>query len=168
MKGKSMKNILFLFTILIAAARLQAQVDVPEHTKPKELEETVYGLGVSGGLVSGFGLSFRHHFPAEISYQLVGGIIKVDRKLSYNFGGVLQYNLMRGERVRFYACGGLGYFYSGEEKNDLTAPLRAGVGIGIEQARFEAFALSGEFMFTFFSDGSILPLPQVSAHYYFF
>jgi len=152
---------------LIASSAI-AQVDVPTQERSKELGETVFGLGVSAGFLSGFGMSFRYHTSTAFSYQVVGGIIKADSRLNYDIGCLLQYNLVRGAKVRFYACGGAGYFYSGETENELAGPFRAGAGIGIEQARVEAFNFSAEFIFTFFSDGAVIPLPQVSAHYYFF
>jgi hypothetical protein len=163
-----MKSLIIVFCFFLIASSAVAQVDVPTQERSKELGETVFGLGVSAGFLSGFGLSFRYHTSTAFSYQVVGGIIKADSRLSYDLGGLLQYNLVRGEKIRFYACGGAGYFYSGENENELEGPFRSGVGIGIEQARVEAFNFSAEFVFTFFSDGTVIPLPQVGAHYYFF
>lgn len=165
---KIMKSFIIVVCIALLSCSSYAQVDIPTQERSKELGETVFGLGVSAGFLSGFGLSFRYHSATAFSYQAVGGIIKADRRLSYNLGGTLQYNLVRGEKIRFYTCGGVGYFYSGENENELAGPFRAGVGIGIEQARVEAFNFSAEFVFTFFSDGTVIPLPQVGAHYYFF
>ena len=93
----------------------------------------------------------------------------MDTKLHYDIGGQVQYDLVRGETTRFYACGGMGYFYSGESgHNDLNGPFRLGAGIGGEKGRLESFSFSGELMFTYFNDGTVLPLPQLSAHYYFY
>ena len=155
--------------IIVIDIPVHAQVNVPVQEKPKELGQAVFGLGLSAGYVSGFGLSFRHHLPSVISYQIVAGIIKIDTKLHYNIGGEMQFDLVRGETTRFFVCGGMGYFHSGESgNNDLDGPFRVGLGIGGEVVRAESFSLAGELMFSYFSDGTVLPLPQVSAHYYFF
>ncbi|HZY09927.1 MAG TPA: hypothetical protein VFF29_02130 [Bacteroidota bacterium] len=164
-----MKIIIIILSTFLFAVNSRAQVGVPTQEHSTELERAVYGLGVSAGYVSGFGLSFRHHLSSPFSYQIVGGIIKIDKALHYNLGSVIEYDLVRGETTRFYTCGGAGYFYSGESGgNDLDGPFRFGVGIGIEKSRLEALSISGEFMFTFFSDGTVLPLPQISFHYYFY
>ena len=162
--ARGLLTMLFLYTI-----PLYAQVNVPSQDRPKELGQSVFGLGLSGGLVSGIGLSFRHHLPSVLSYQVVGGIIKVDTKLHYDVGTEIQFDLTRGESTRFFACGGIGYFFSGESgNNELDGPLRMGIGIGGEVMRVESFSFSGELMFSYFSDGTVLPLPQVGAHYYFY
>jgi hypothetical protein len=169
MKGPSMKYMVLVIVLLCSLQSAEAQVGVPNQDRPKELEQAVFGLGFATGYVSGFGLSFRHHLAAPFSYQLVGGIIKIDEKLYYNIGSELQYDLSRGETTRFYACGGMGYFYSGESgNNDLDGPFRAGLGIGVEKSRIEAFSFSADLMFSYFSDGTVLPLPQVGVHYYFY
>jgi hypothetical protein len=129
----------------------------------------VYGLGLALGAASGVGLSFRQHFPGYVSYSLIGGIIKVDNETSYDFGGELQYDFIRGQWVRFFAAAAAGYYYTGGKRgNDLEAPGRIGMGIGGEVPVQGGFHVSGELLFTFFSDGNVLPLPQVSIHYYFY
>ena len=154
---------------MVINAQGSAQVEVPNQNKPKELGQSVFGLGLSAGYVSGFGLSFRHHLPSVLSYQIIGGIIKIDTKLHYNIGSEIQFDLARGETSRFFVCGGMGYFYSGESgHNNLDGPFRLGLGIGGETTKSESFSLAGELMFSYFSDGTVLPLPQVSAHYYFY
>ena len=164
-----MRSYVVLLVLLLFVHSGRSQVIIPNPDQPKELGKTVFGLGLSAGVVSGFGLSFRHHFPSEISYQVVAGIIKVDTKLHYNIGGEAQYDLARGSVTRFFAVAALGYFYSGESgHNDLHGPFRAGIGLGGEWGQIEPLHLSGELLFTYFSDGTVLPLPQVSAHYYFF
>jgi len=158
-----------LSALLLSTLPLRAQVNVPSQDRPKELGQSVFGLGLTGGLVSGIGLSFRHHLPSVFSYQVAGGIIKVDTKLHYDVGTEIQVDLTRGEKTRFFVCGGVGYFYSGESgHNDLDGPFRAGIGIGSEVMRVEAFSFNGELMFSYFSDGTVLPLPQVGCHYYFY
>ena len=49
----------------------------------------------------------------------------------------------------------------------MTAPTRGGVGIGGEWVMSGGLHFLAEGMFTFFSDGTILPLPQVGIYYYF-
>lgn len=165
-----MKLITVLLASFLCLYTAAGQVDGSSSgTRPLSLGRNVYGLGLSGGLVSGFGLSFRHHLPSTFSYQVVGGIIKGGQDLSYNIAGEIQADIMRGEQNRFYACGGMGYFFVGDTSvNNLSAPVRFGVGVGNEWSNVAQFHVAAEVMLTFFNDGIIIPLPQLSAHYYFF
>ncbi|HUI09754.1 MAG TPA: hypothetical protein VL221_05455 [Bacteroidota bacterium] len=145
------------------------QAVLPERGRDGGLRENVYGLGLAVGAASGIGLSFRHHLPGYFSYQLIGGIIKVDNRTSYAFGGEFQYDFIRGSGVRFFAAGALGYYYAGKGGgNEIDAPGRVGAGIGAEVPVQGGFHFSGELLFTYFSDGNVLPLPQVGMHYYFY
>jgi len=163
-----MKILLALLTCFLLSAYGYSQVAIPSEGSPK-IQRSLFGVGISAGMGSGFGLSFRHHLPGQFSYQIVGGIIKVDRRLHYNLGCELQLDLDRSESTRFFACGATGYFYSGETgHNDLAGPWRTGLGIGGEWSNIRPFNLSAELLFTYFSDGTVLPLPQVAVHYYFF
>ncbi|MDI6765340.1 MAG: hypothetical protein QME52_00685 [Bacteroidota bacterium] len=159
---------LIIFVIIFSFASLcNAQVAVPE-TESKEMGASVYGIGLSSGVASGFGLSFRHHLPSNLSYQLIGGVIKVDEDVSYNLGGELHFDFTRGVSTRFFGAGTMGYFYQGDSSNELTAPFRLGLGIGGEFRIAEALHFNAELLFTYFTNGDILPLPQASIHYYFF
>lgn len=157
----------FAFCILMKVWG-NAQVVIPDQNQPTQLGKTVYGLGFAAGFGTGLGVSFRHHFPSEFSYQLVGGIIKVDGKLTYDVGAEAHIDLVRGEMTRFFALGGLGYYYSGDSGNNLAGPFRVAIGTGGEFSTSRKVHVTLEGMFTFFSDGTILPLPQFSVHYYFF
>ena len=166
-----MKNklIVLLAVWVLMPHQGKAQVVVPDQDQPTKLGKTVYGLGFAAGAGTGLGVSFRHHLPTEFSYQIVGGIIKVDTKLQYDIGIEAQFDLVRGETTRFFAGGGFAYFYSGESgTNTLNGPFRVAIGVGGEfsTVRLVNFTLEG--MFTYFNDGTVLPLPQVGIHYYFF
>jgi len=155
--------------VVVCAVPGRSQAVLPQRGHDGGLTENVYGLGLALGAASGVGLSFRQHFPGYVSYSLVGGIIKVDNETSYDFGGELQYDFIRAQGVRFFAAAAAGYFYSGGRRgNDLEAPGRIGVGVGGEVPVQGGFHISGELLFTFFSDGNVLPLPQVGMHYYFY
>jgi hypothetical protein len=114
------------------------------------------------------GVSFRTHFPSKSSLQLAFGVIKVTERLSLSLGSEYQYDLVRGQSTRFFVNAALGYFYSGSERNEMASPFRAGVGVGGEFAVREALHMTVEGVFTYFSDGTILPLPQLAVHYYFY
>ena len=161
---------LYAFTVgvLLLSTTLRAQVVVPDEKHPTKLGKTVYGLGFAAGAGTGFGVSFRHHLPSELSYQIAGGVIKVDAKLAFDVGGEAQFDFLRGETTRFYAGGGAAYFYSGESGNDMKGPFRFALGVGGEFSNIQLVHISVEGMFTYFSDGTILPLPQIGLHYYFF
>ena len=155
--------------LLLYAVPSRPQAVLPEKGRDGGLRENVYGLGLAAGAASGIGLSFRQHFPGYVSYQLIGGIIKVDNQTSYAFGAELQYDFIRGAGVRFFAAAAGGYYYSGGEKgNEVHGPGRFGAGIGAEVPVQGGFHISGELLFTFFSNGNVLPLPQLGMHYYFY
>lgn len=177
--GLLMQNVHSLFRrppvmpVLIAALLLTVesgigQVLPPRPTGEKELRQSVFGLGISAGFASGIGLSFRHHLPGKMVYQIVGGIIKSKDELNYSVGGELQFDLQRTAGSRFFIVGAAGYFYSGSnDTNGMEAPGRIGLGIGGEIPLGDDLGLTGELLFTYMSDGTVLPLPQASIHYYF-
>jgi hypothetical protein len=159
---------LFLIAILVVIGFYEGTAQVAEPKQNTEsIDKSVYGLGFSAGAASGFGLSFRHHMPGDFSYQIVAGVIKADNKTSYNIGGELQYDFVRGGTARFFGDGAMGYFYQGSSSNELEGPFRIGIGIGGELRKLDPFYIAGELLFTYFTDGTVLPLPQISAHYYF-
>jgi hypothetical protein len=158
----------FIVILLLSFCQAYSQVVVPDKERPTELERGVFGLGASINLGTGIGISFRHHLPSIMSYQITAGVIKDSRKLLYDIGAEIQFDLVRGEVTRFYAGGGMGYFYSGEHDNELEGPFRIATGIGIETKIRESLHFSGNLYFTYFTNGQILPLPSVGMHYYFF
>lgn len=150
------------------AGSAAAQVAQPERGSDRRFDRPIFGVGVSAGPVSGFGFSFREHLPAEIAYQVVGGIVKSDQKLHYNLGGEVQIDFPHRDEARAFVAVAMGLFYSGTEgQNDLKAPLRIGAGFGLEMGNPHGLCGAGELLLTYFSDGTILPLPQVCVHYYF-
>jgi hypothetical protein len=162
-----MHRFVCFFLFILTAASAYSQVILPVN-QTDVINPPIYGVGVSLGPASGFGLSFRHHLPGSFSYQIVGGIIKADRNTLGNLGGEMQFDFVRTLRTRFFGVAALGYFYKGEAENELSSPFRAGTGVGIEYQQFRSISIAGEILFTFFNDGDIVPLPQVSMHYYFF
>lgn len=156
------------FIFLISAATPVFSQAIPPPDKPDADTRQVYGIGLSLGLTSGFGLSFRHHLPGTFSYQIVGGVIKADRNTLGNIGGEMQFDFVKTARTRFFGVAAIGYFYKGEDENSLAGPFRAGAGIGLEYQQFRSISVTGEILFTIFNDGDIVPLPQISMHYYFF
>jgi len=160
-------RVLALAMILAASSSL-AQVVMPERGAAADMKRSVFGLGFAGGPASGLGLSFRHHLPSVMSYQIIGGIIKVDDRMSYSIGGEVQMDLARTEVVRFFAAGGVSYFYSGKAShNEMDGPGRIGLGLGGELYAKSGIHTSLELLFTYFNDGTVLPLPQLGFHYYF-
>src|SRR5258706_2419739 len=128
-----MKTIaLIAICTVFALGNVFGQVPVlPEQNK--RIDHSIFGLGFSAGLASGFGLSFRHHLPGNFSYQIIGGIIKTDRTTHTDIGGEMQVDFVRGSTVRFFGDGAIGYFYSGNQTgNELDSPIRFGLGVGTE------------------------------------
>ncbi len=154
--------------LLVTVESGTGQVLPPRPTGQKELRVRVFGLGFSAGFASGIGLSFRHHLPGKLVYQVVGGIIKSKDELKYSIGGELQFDLQRTAGSRFFIVGAAGYYYAGSnDTNGMEAPGRIGLGIGGEIPLSDDLGLTGELLFTYLSDGTVLPLPQASVHYYF-
>jgi hypothetical protein len=145
-----------------------AQITTSGLSKAENLNKPVYGLGLSAGWGSGVGLSFRFHFPSKSSLQAVFGIIKTSDKLAMSVGGEYQYDLVRSNATRFFIAGTLVYFYHGTGTNEVEGPFRMGGGIGGEFHAQDALHITIEGVFVFFSDGRVIPLPQIAAHYYFF
>jgi hypothetical protein len=166
---KRRSSVLCAVFLLLSAGVANGQAILPERGQERGLRENVFGLGVFGGPASGFGLSFRHHLPSPFSYQITGGIIKVDDRLSYDIGCEAQYDLARGATSRFFVGAGAAYFYSGKTShNDMNGPGRIGLGIGGEVAVSSGLHTSLDLMFTYFSDATVLPLPQLGFYYYFY
>ncbi|MFI5253579.1 MAG: hypothetical protein ACHQQQ_14235 [Bacteroidota bacterium] len=166
-----MKKFILTLTLLLVSFSGRAQVIGSASTQPVALGRTVFGLGAAIGLAGGMGVSFRHHFPSVMSYQIVAGIIKPDNRLSYDFGFELQADIMKGISNRFYACAATGYYFTGEGGvNELEAPYRVGIGAGNEWTNVNTsqFHIALEILLTYFSNDTVIPLPQLSAHYYFF
>jgi hypothetical protein len=162
-------TLVILLVLVVATGSLRAQIESQGLNRPLDLGATVYGIGGSIGAASGFGFSFREHFPTILSYQIVAGAYRTSDVTAYDIGGELQFDVMRGVRNRFFGVVAAGYFYSGDNNNNnLAAPWREGIGIGNEWLTETHLHITGELLMTFFSDGTILPLPQFSAHYYFF
>ena len=160
-------KVLTLVAVIGTTAR--AQVILPEKGREGGVRDNVFGLGLAGGAATGVGISFRHHLPGTVSYEITGGIVKADNKTSYAIGGELQFDLIRAPASRFFVAGGFGYYYAGRGSgNELKGPSRVAVGIGGEVPAGSGFHFSGELMFTYFSDDTVLPLPQIGIYYYFY
>ena len=155
---------------MLAAGRAPGQAVITDRAQEAGMRRNVFGLGFAGGPASGLGISFRHHLPSTISYQLIGGVIKATDKLHYSIGTEIQFDLNRTTDLRFYAAGGLSYFFAGVEgHNEMKGPGRIGLGVGVETGlRGSGFNISGDLLFTYFTDGTVLPLPQLAIHYYFY
>ena len=154
------------FTLLTVSA--SSQVVTPERGPAGSMRENVFGLGFSIGAASGLGLSFRHHLPSIVSYEINGGVIKVDDRMLYDIGGQLQVDLSRTGSTRFFVAGAFAYFYAGSSNhNEMSAPERVGLGLGGEMHSASGFHVTLELLFTYFADATVLPLPQIGAHYYF-
>jgi len=174
MGSKTLRAVLATPTLLLLllsglARNVHAQASLPPDRAGSSPNRSVFGIGIAAGPVSGIGLSFRHHFPGRFSYQLTGGIIKVDEELSYAVGVEFQFDLMRKETDRVFIVAAGGYYHSGKSgENSLDGPARLGLGVGGELYLGGGFHGTGEILFCYFSDGNVLPLPQVGFHYYFY
>ncbi len=163
------RSVLIILAAMLVACMASAQVMVVDRSRETPLKTDVFGLGFAGGPASGVGISFRHHLPSQFSYQLIGGVFRATDRLYYSVGSEFQYDVSRSSFVRFYAAGGVSYFFSGlSGHNDMEGPFRAGIGLGAETQFASGFHISGDLLFTYFGDGMVLPLPQIGFHYYFY
>ncbi len=166
MKSRSIVLTVFLLTLAVTGG--QAQVSASGLSRAEGMGQAVYGMGVAAGYSSGVGFSFRSHLPSKSSLQGIFGIIKTASTLYMSIGGEYQYDLVRGNQTRFFAVGSMGYFYRGSDKNEVNGPFRIGAGIGAEFNLREAIHLTLAGQFVYASNHTVLPLPQVALHYYFF
>lgn len=159
----------FFVLLMLLVTMTQAQVVAPSVGPGQPLRQSLFGLGLFGGPAGGFGISFRHHLPSTFSYQITGGIINTDSKLHWDIGFEGQFDLVRGPAGRFFAAGAASYFYSGRNgNNEMKGPGRIGLGIGGEAFIGYGFHATGDLLFTYFTDGTVLPLPQFGIYYYFY
>lgn len=145
-----------------------AQVAV-SNVKGDAFGNSVHGLGFSGGPASGVGISYRYHTEGNVSLQGIIGVFKPKSTDTFSsFGLELQQDLTRSNSARFYIAAAASYFYNGTDSNKYSAPFRSGIGLGGEFLMQDAVHFSFQGLFTYFSDGTILPLPQLAIHYYFY
>ncbi len=165
-----MKNriTLSLLAAVLLGTSSHAQTTMPDRSRPTGFRDEVLGLGFFAGSAGGLGVSFRHHLRTPLSYQITGGIIKADKRLLYDIGAEVQYDFSRGADARYFVGGGISYFYSGTSgHNDMLGPARIGLGLGGEFSVTPVLSATAELLFTYFTDGTILPLPQAGIFYYF-
>ncbi len=167
MNGRHTAALLVLLVVLPGVMR--AQVVAPSTETDRPLRQSLFGLGLFGGAAGGLGISFRHHLPSTFSYQVTGGIINVDDKLKYDVGLEVQFDLVRGPGGRFFAAGATSFFFSGNGGvNEMNGPGRVGLGVGGEAFIGSGFHATAELLFTYFTDDTVLPLPQFGIFYYFY
>ena len=167
---KSKYTSILIVVLILLSSGTHAQVVEPTTSGGEQaLRRSLFGLGIFGGPAGGLGVSFRHHLRSAFSYQVTGGIIKVDDKLNYDIGVEIQYDLDRGSTGRFFAAGAASYFYSGRNGvNEMNGPGRVGLGVGGEAFIGNGFHATADILFTYFSDSTVLPLPQFGVFYYFY
>ncbi len=179
-------TVAFLIVVSLAftgSATAQQQTVTPTTVVVQPTEEDIFltqdmwGVGVYGGLLSGIGLSGRYHPKGRVGIQLTAGAMKFS-ELAYDVGAEGQFDFDSKGRSRFYGYLGLGFYYvekttkdaaTGTEKkeNKLDGPLRLGLGVAYEWAVSPKLIFNLNAAFTYFTDGTILPLPQAGLIYYF-
>lgn len=163
---KNLVLLCMLMILYISPSRSQVAVS---NVKGEAFDQSVHGLGFSGGPASGVGISYRYHLASKSSLQGVFGVFKPKSSDTfYSFGTEFQQDLTRSSSARFFFAGASSYIYNGTGANNYSAPFRAGIGLGGEFLLQDAVHFSFQGLFTYFSDGTILPLPQMSIHYYFY
>ena len=138
-----------------------------------------WGVGAQAGLMSGMGVGVRYHPRGRFGLQIAGGGISGGEGLAAAVGIEGQFDFDWRERSRFFGFIGMGYYTNGEEeltfeewqqgKEDprLESPFRAGLGLGYEWDISRMLIFTANIVFTYFSSGSFLPLPQIGLYYLF-
>ena len=157
-----------LFTTRSAAQTGTSGEDAGENSI---LAGSVVGIGANVDVMSGLGVSVRHHLPQSFSYMVTGYAYKTRDVISYNYGIELQYDVLLKERLRFYALvGGSQFYYDGNpdvRENEYVGPTRFGGGLGLETNLGSAvcFSVSGKLV-SFQPVGDLIPFAGLAMHYY--
>ncbi|MFZ4620208.1 MAG: hypothetical protein ACOYNS_06605 [Bacteroidota bacterium] len=161
-------TIIILTALALLVIPANAQVTA-SNVKGDAFGKSIYGLGFTGGPASGVGLSIRYHTEGKTSLQGVLGVFKPkNTDTFYSFGVEYQHDLTRSNSARFFFDVASSYNYNGSGSNRYAAPFRLGSGLGGEFLLQDAVHLTFQGLLTYFSDGTIIPLPQLSIHYYFY
>ena len=165
--------------LIVFASAADAQDSGAE--RPYYMQKAHWGVGAQAGLLSGMGVGVRYHPLGRFQVQLAGGAISGGEGLAAAVGIEGQLDFDWRDRSRFYGFVGMGYYTNGEEeltvaagtwepgKEDprLDSPFRAGVGLGYEWDISHTLIFSASVAFTYFSEGTFLPLPQAGVYYLF-
>lgn len=149
--------------------------------RPYYMQKARWGVGAQAGLMSGMGVGVRFHPQGRFQVQIAGGAISGGEGLAAAVGIEGQLDFDWRDRSRFYGFVGMGYYTNGEDeltiedgtwapgKEDprLDSPFRAGVGLGYEWDISNTLIFSASVAFTYFSEGTFLPLPQIGVYYLF-
>lgn len=167
----------FSFALALGIAFSSSQAVAQTGTSGEDAGEnsilagSVIGIGANVDVMSGLGVSVRHHLPQNFSYMVTGYAYKTRDVVSYNYGLELQYDVLLKERLRFYALvGGSQFYYDGnpdERGNEYVGPTRFGGGLGLETNLGSAvcFSVSGKLV-SFQPVGDLIPFAGLAMHYY--
>jgi hypothetical protein len=180
-----MKQRILVFSILSLALLVGIQQTTVAQDaagdRPYYMQKAHWGIGAQAGLMSGMGVGVRFHPLGRFGVQLAGGAISGGEGLAGNVGIEGQYDFDWRDRSRFFGFIGMGLYTNGEEeltvaagtweqgKEDprLDSPFRAGVGLAYEWDISNTLIFSASVAFTYFSEGTFIPLPQVGLYYLF-
>ncbi|MDH7514719.1 MAG: hypothetical protein QHI48_02420 [Bacteroidota bacterium] len=129
---------------------------------------TLWAVGFHLGLLSGIGVSGRFHPPGRFAFQLTAGGIGLKDVVTFNSGLEVQFDFDTDRRTRFYGYAAAGYYYW-EDKAGVQdiGPFRAGLGVAYEWDISPKLIFMANLGVTYFSTGTVLPIPQAGLYYYF-
>ncbi|MCF7811154.1 hypothetical protein K9N50_09230 [bacterium] len=120
-----------------------------------------HGLGLSAGMVGGWGFSYRLFPEHGLSLHSAFLFWNSGEESFFNFAVEPLYVFHRGKQSALYgAFGGSLIVESGNGK------FAGGIGLGFSWCSYERIWTSFDLMMTAW-DGSFMPLPQGSIHYVF-
>lgn len=114
--------------LFFVANMLGSPVNAPKQAEPDKAPiarltpmGTGWGLGASGGITSGFGISLRRHFPQRLGFQATAFYLPLGEGNHWmSFGAQGFYSILRGRIARFYGLTGAHLMI------DASAPAKPG------------------------------------------
>lgn len=122
------------------------------------------GLGISGGLMSGSGFSYRYFPMHGLGFQAGGIFYKTSSNEYLNFGLQPLFILHRNESTSLYLLLGFGYYSKTDGDGETNTDTAVGFGMGASICTLERIWGSLDLTLAAFDD-KFLPYPQASVHY---
>lgn len=173
----------------LAKSMAMAQKNLKAESQDNIVGATGNGFGMTAGMISGVGLSYRRFFSDTQGMQ-VGGIVFADNDSAhFNIGAEFLQTIHQSEKTRFYGLAGASMFYNGDNYAEYDPNTGTelpsewhwdrfynfGAGIGLEMYLGNVgisleLPISVSFDYDRTTDGlafdSIYPIPNLSIIYY--
>lgn len=132
-----------------------------ESTDDEKSASISHGLGLTAGMVGGWGFSYRVFAQRGIGFHTGFLYFKAEDESFLNIAFEPLYYVHSGRSTSLYIVGGM-CLLATDEKTKLVG----GIGLGISWRRYERIWSSFDLLMTRY-DNVLVPLPQGSIHYIF-